>query len=322
MAPAGHLLLVPKPRIRGVPKPVELRSALQAQGLAPKTVGDYYRCATTADNWFVAKGSSAANAPADLVARYADTLPLTWSSRKLLRDSLRWYWRIVRRLDPPLAVIRIPPQPKGRCRALTKKEAYRLASTARNAGDHRGFSVFEGLYQAMRREEMARSRWVEFDGDMLRIVGKGMKERVIPTAPSVLEHPYFRHAVKGSGAASDFVFPGRFGGHVGVTTIWGWIKEIAEEAGVEGVTPHRLRHTCLATQNDVEHNLLATSEFAGHSRPETTAIYTRTKASAMRRAMMSVDYLNERPKRGRKKPPPEWPGQSDLFDDDEDDDDQ
>lgn len=332
MAPVGRLHLVGKeqtpttdgPRLRGVPSHFELRAELQAQGLSPKTVDDYYRCINTADRWFTGRGSSAAKANGDLVAKYADTRPLTWSSRKELRYSLQWYWEIIHRRNAPVAVIRLPPQPDWPCRALTEEEALQLALTARQIGDHRGFAVYLGLYQAMRRAEIARPRWSDFGRMTMKVVGKGMKERTIDVSPSVLDHRYFRHPptrAEVAAGVSEFVFPGRFGGPAGPTTIWKWIRAVAKEAGVDGVTPHRLRHTCLATQNDNTKDLRSVQAFAGHAHSSTTEHYTRAKASNMRAAMMSVDYLSERPKRPKRSPaPPLWPGQSSLFGDGDDED--
>ena len=300
-----------------MPSRFDLRAELLAQGLSPKTVDNYYRCINTADAWFTARGSSASKATADLVMRYAETRPLTWSSRKELRYALQWYWEIIHRRNPPLAVIRLPPQPDWPCRALTEEEAQQLALTARQVGDHRGFAVYLGLYQAMRRAEIARCRWLEFGGNhMMKVVGKGMKERVIDVSPSVLVHRYFRSAPTRSelaAGASEYVFPGRFGGPAGPTTIWKWIRQVADEAGVEAVTPHRLRHTCLATQNDNTRDLRSVQAFAGHAHSTTTEVYTRAKASNMRAAMLSVDYLNERPTRRQPQPQPS------LFDQQEGD---
>ncbi len=283
-------------------------------GFSPKTVDTYYGIITRADTWMTARGHPAAKAPASLVARYADTLPRSWSTRKGLRAALAAYWELVHRRNPPLAVIRVPPKPEMVCRALDEDEAAALARAARDRGDMRAFPMTLGLYQAMRREEMARCRWVDFKGGrMLTVIGKGEKQRTLDVSPSVLGHPYFRAHRPPTPGAGDYLFPGRFGGHVNPATIWKWVTELAEDVGVFGVTPHRLRHTCLATQNDTTGDLRAVRDFAGHSRTATTEGYTRTKASAMHAVMLSVDYLNERPRRGRRPhaPPPS------LFDDDE-----
>lgn len=288
---------------------VTLRSQLQGFGLDPKSVTTYYRRILKVDAWCVARGSSLAKAPGPLIARYADTLPRSWSSRKELRSACKWYWLIVKRRNPPLAFIRVPPKPVMVCKALSIDDARTLAKVCRQAPYPHGFALALGLYQGIRREEIATLPWTAF-GRRLTVIGKGEKQRTIPLHPEVLDK---LAVIDRTGL---FVFPGRFGTHVSPATIWAWIRKLGADAGLPDLTPHQLRHTCLATQHDNNKDLRAVQMFAGHSRPETTSGYTRTTDDAMYASMMSIDYLNERPKR---KGGPTWP-QPSLFDGDGDDD--
>lgn len=267
------------------------------------SVRQYQRAIVKADAWCQARGHSLAKAPGPLIARYADSLPLSASTRRILRCALKHYWEINHRKNPPLDFLRVPPTPEMVCRAFDDDDARRLAKLARQRGDRKGFALALGIYQAMRRAEIAHCRWTDFGDDgHLKIVGKGDKQRVIPIHPEVLD----KLAV--AERRGVYVFPGRFGGHVSPATVWSWIRELGEEAGVVGITTHRLRHTCLAIQNDVNKDLRATQQFAGHSKIQTTEGYTRTRAAALRAAMLSVDYLGENPGRRRHAP------QQGLFD--------
>jgi integrase/recombinase XerC len=279
-----------------------LSTHLVAQGLSDKSVAIYTRRILSADKWLVARGSSLALTGPDLIARYAETLPRGWSSRKELRSAAKWYWIIIRRKNPPLAAIRVPAKPAMVCKALDIDDAKMLAKVARATPYPHGLALSLGLYQALRRAEIATLPWQGF-GRRLTVIGKGEKSRTIPLHPQVLDK------LVGPDRAPEFVFPGRSGGHVAPATVWSWIRDLGEEAGLPHLTPHQLRHTCLATQNDNNKDLRAVQMFAGHSRPETTAGYTRTTDDAMYASMMSVDYLDER-RRGRKAPE-EWPS---LFD--------
>lgn len=281
-----------------------LRTELQALGLSHKTVSIYVRAIHHAEAWCTARGTTLAKVSGPVIAQYAETKPRTWASRKEVRQALGHYWAITRRRNPPLSFIRVPPKPEMVCKAVEDYEARMLAKCARQHEDLPGLALALGLYQAMRREEMARVRWRDFDAGHITIIGKFDKQRRIPLHPEVLDK------VAALERPGEYVFPGRFGGHVSPATIWAWIRKLAEEAGVPRVTPHTLRHTCLATQNDINRDLRATMWFAGHSRPETTSGYTRTRESAVYEAMMSVDYLGERKRAGRR-PAPEWPS---LFD--------
>jgi integrase len=277
-----------------MPSVFSLRTELRALGLAPSSVEDYYGVAMRADKWLTARGSSLATAPVDLLARYVETTEASWSTRKALHYGCRYYWEIVHRRNPPLAVLRIPSQPEGVCRAHTDDEAYRLVTTARDLGDRRGFAVFLGIYEAERRAEMMRSRWSDFapggDRPRVTIFGKGTKTRTVDLVHEVIEHPYFT-----APRTSDYVFPGQSGGHVGPTTIYSWILFVADKAGVADCTPHRLRHTSLATAHDLTEDIRATSLFAGHSKIQTTERYTRSTADAMYAVANAQDFLHERP---------------------------
>ena len=61
-----------------------------------------------------------------------------------------------------------------------------------------------------------------------------------------------------------------------MATVWDWTSQVAEVAGLGHVTTHQLRHTSLTTALDNTGNLRSVMEFARHSRPQTTAGYTRT----------------------------------------------
>lgn len=296
-----------------------LRSQLRSidlgngRSLSDRSVTEYYRMIHRADTFCTLNGGSLATAGPDMIVAFHDSLKRSWSTRKQARAALKHYWTIVGRKNPPLHVIRVPPKPEMVCRARTDEEARQLVKAARRHHDRFGFALTLGLFQGMRREEMARARWVDFDDVYVTIIGKGDKQRRIDLHPDVLDK------LATADRTGEYVFPGRFGGHVAPATVWDWIRKIGDDAGVPNLTPHELRHTCLALQNDSkDHDMRATMEFAGHSRMETTQGYTRTKAAAMRKVMLAVDPLGERTK-GRPKPAPLMQGT--LFDDPEDHDD-
>lgn len=74
-------------------------------------------------------------------------------------------------------------------------------------------------------------------------------------------------------------------------TIASWCAQIASDAGLDAVAPHRLRHTAIATINDETGDLRAAQEFARHADPSTTQLYTRVTAQRLRRAVDSLRYI-------------------------------
>lgn len=265
---------------------MDLQTLFLLRGLSPRTVGIYSATVKSLNRWAEPRCTDIDRITALELVDYLGTIPRTWATRKKLRAALTHYWEATGRADGPLAVVRVPAKPTMVCRALDDGDAHMLAKTARVRCDLKGFAVILGLYQGMRREEIARLPWDAFDGTWLRVIGKAEKERRLPV------HPVTAHTAMAVPRTTAWVFPARrlAGTSAGPATIWQWIREVAEEAGVAGVTPHRLRHTCLATANDNTGDLRAVQAFAGHSRPETTAGYTRASTRALRAVVESIDY--------------------------------
>lgn len=263
---------------------MDFHADLLCAGLSPRTVRAYVAVVAAAEHWFVAHTWLLAKATPAQVSTYSATKPRTFASQNLLRAALVRYWRMVGHPRPPVGALRVPPKPAMTCKALNEDDARLLAKTARARGDPKGLAVLLGMYQALRREEIATLPTTAFDGEWMTVVGKGAKSRTIPL-----------HAVVGTTLDAlplegAYVFPGRFGGPVSPATIWDWIRNVADEAGVGPIRPHWLRHTCLATQNDNTGDLRAVQVFAGHSRPETTAGYTRATRRRLMAVVASIDY--------------------------------
>ena len=170
------------------------------------------------------------------------------------------------------------------CKALDQDDARALVRAARTRGDRKGLAVLLGLYQGLRRAEIAALPWSAIGDDgWVTVVGKGSKTRVIPLHPVVLA------ALEAVPREGEYLFPGRFGGHVAGATVWDWAGEVAVDAGVT-TKLHWLRHTALATQNDATGDLRTVQHFAGHSKPQTTAGYTRASRRRLQDAVLAIDY--------------------------------
>lgn len=258
---------------------------LLALGLAPKTARLYAGNILAAERWCAGRGLTLATLAPEQVVEMAATKPLTHSTRTIFRAALRHYWERAERENPPLRAIRVPPEPRHACRALEEDDARILAKAARARRDRKGLAVVLGLYQAMRREEIATLPWSGLsEAGWLHIVGKGAKARRIPL------HPVTAEALSWVDRSGEYVFPGRFGGSILPVTVWDWVRRVSDEAGVPTIAPHVLRHTSLATANDNTGDLRAVQSFAGHAKPETTSGYTRTTGRRLAAVVASIDY--------------------------------
>jgi integrase/recombinase XerD len=190
---------------------------------------------------------------------------------------------------PPLRAVRVPPAPDMVCRALEPDEASRMVRVS--VGWYpQGLAVLFGLGLGMRREEIAAAQWSRFDPrlEWYTVTGKGDRTRTIPVHPVVAAEVRRIRRID-----RVWIFPGRVGmrDHASPATVWDWTRQVAEQAGVDGVTTHRLRHTALAEMNDQTGDLRTTQAFAGHRNPSVTAGYTRASARRLREASDSLSYL-------------------------------
>ncbi len=267
------------------PKPDDtLVIDLLARGLAQRTAKLYAVTIRRAERWWCQQGATLAAATPVEVVLYVRLQPETWATRKSLRSALGHYWEMVERHDPPLRAIRLPPKPVMVCKALEPDDARILAKAALARDDDLGLAVALGLYEALRREEIATMPWSAFDGDWLTVTGKGTVTATIPV------HPKVKTLLERKPREGTWLFPGRFGGPVSPATIWAWVRIVATEAGVTGVTPHVLRHTSLSTANDATGDLRTVQAFARHSSPLTTSGYTRATKARLQTVVDSLDY--------------------------------
>ncbi len=252
-------------------------------GLSPKTIRIYTRMIERAGT-----ALDLSSCKASQVAGFAESLPNGTSTRRQLRSALRHYWTHIGRLDGPYGAVRVPPKPRGRCRALKPADAARIATTA-EGWQPEGLAVLLALYLGLRREEISKARWDRFDRGFEWYTVQG-KFDVTATLPV---HPMLRRELHPSGYV--WLFPGSRGrAHVTPATIGVWISLVAETAGVAHVTPHELRHTAIATVNDTSGDLRAAQTFARHADPSSTALYTRTTTDRLVHVVNAIDYGQHR----------------------------
>jgi integrase/recombinase XerD len=261
-------------------------------GLAPRTAYLYARMVDRAVPLLAERGTDLAACSAVDLAAICDRFPKSHSQRQMLRSALVAAWEILERPDPPVRALRVPPRPRGRCRALSEDGARQLERAAWALQDERcGLAVLIGLYSGLRRAEIARVRWDDVVDDehgrpqWFRVRGKGDVEADVPI------HPILAGVLERNRRATGYLFRGRqLGQPVSPATIWEWVRQVAAYAGMAPVRTHVLRHTALAEANDRTGDLRAVQELARHTSPDVTAIYTRVKSERLIQVVSAIDY--------------------------------
>jgi integrase len=283
-----------------------LVTRLRARHLGPRTAYNYVRQLAHLAQWCIEHGATIDTVSGGLLEEYAEELPRSRSTRGSLRSALTHYFAMTLHPEPPLWAVRVPKARRMVCRALEDDDARTLEAAALARNDQKGLAVIIGLYLGLRRFEIAKLRWADFSDGWLHIVGKGDVEASIPVHQVVVD--YLGRVPN----RSVFLFPGRSSGSLNPTTLWGWVREVATEAGLGQVPTHVLRHTALATANDETGDLRSVQDFARHAEPTTTSGYTRTTRRRMVAVSEAIGGFYERPDDPEAEPFPARPGQPGL----------
>ncbi len=127
------------------------------------------------------------------------------------------------------------------------------------------------------------------DPTLIRLFGKGSKERVVPVgrfAQSALEQYLVRTrpSLVVQGRGSPALFLNQRGGRLSRQSVWQIISDAATVAGIEAeVSPHTLRHSFATHLLEGGADVRVVQELLGHSSVATTQIYT----------LVTVDRLRE-----------------------------
>ena len=156
---------------------------------------------------------------------------------------------------------------------LSKKEVIDLLRVTYNL-KHR--TILALLYSCgLRIGEVLQLRLANIDLDRRQLVvvqSKGRKDRYIVLAESTV--PLLLNYVS-SYKPQQYLFQGEKGGPYSTSSIRNFLRRSCRKAGIKKrVTPHTLRHSYATHLIENGVNLRLVQELLGHSKPETTMIYT------------------------------------------------
>jgi integrase/recombinase XerD len=128
---------------------------------------------------------------------------------------------------------------------------------------------------------------VLFDEGLVRLFGKGSKERLVPIGRRALGAValYIRETRPGleRGKGQGRLFLNARGTPISRVGVWGIIKRHARVAGItKRVTPHTLRHTFATHLLEGGADLRAVQEMLGHADLGTTQLYTKVDRDYLR----------------------------------------
>jgi integrase/recombinase XerD len=261
------------------------------RGLSANTIGAY-----RADLMTLWRGLSERNIAieaaekADLLDFIATRVKSGAKPRSTARQlsSYRRFFRYIMREGlrdtDPTADIDMPRIGRSLPRSLTEDEVDALLRAPRTDEPlgNRDRAMLELLYATgLRVSELIslRQSQVNFNQGVLRIVGKGDRERLIPLGDEAQR--WLKNFIEGPRMEillerqTDYLFPTRRGDRMTRQAFWHIIKRYAQKAGIEKkLSPHSLRHAFATHLLNRGADLRVVQLLLGHSDLSTTQIYT------------------------------------------------
>ena len=168
----------------------------------------------------------------------------------------------------------------------------------------RDLAILELFYSTgMRLSELADLDFssIDFQGGVVRVLGKGGKERVIPAGKEALEavknYLNMRRSMTKLTANADqeAIFLNRSGRRLSARTIGRIVKKYAAKISEDQKTsPHTLRHTFATHLLDQGADLLAVKDLLGHESLSTTQTYTHVTTERLKKIYKKAHPRAER----------------------------
>jgi len=238
------------------------------------------------------------------------------AATQLRFSALRTFYKfLVRRGDveiTPIRNIALPKMPKRLPKYLTVQQMVDLLDAPlkvlagqgkeRKAGRpvsvvaaHRDVAILEMIYSCgLRISELVglRVEDVDWREQLVRVRGKGKKERQVPVGEAALravEAYWARLKSRPAGPSPVFLSETRKRSPVNKNMLARRLKTYLALAGLDpAITPHKLRHSYATHLLDAGADLRSVQELLGHAHLETTQVYTHITTERLKKAYNSA----------------------------------
>lgn len=279
-----------------------LRHVTIERGLSAHTIAAYRRDLDGYRGWLAAEGiTDTTEVTPAVIDRFiaerasAEPAPAATSLARL-QSSVRGWHRFLARegieSDDPSGRLRPPKAPRRLPKALTIEQVERLlaAPSPEEPLGIRDRALLELLYATGARVSEAVGLDVDdlAHGEVLRLRGKGSKERIVPVGSYARDavDAYLtrvRPGLAAKGRSSARLFLGARGAPLSRQSAWLVIRAAAERAQITAeVSPHTLRHSFATHLLQGGADVRVVQELLGHSSVATTQIYTHVSVDALR----------------------------------------
>jgi integrase/recombinase XerD len=262
------------------------------KGLAELTLSAYQQDLVQLSRWLAERGDRLSTAKEVEIQQFLqqrhDNGASARSNARLLSTFKQFYRHLVRcgdRQDNPTALISAPRIPRSLPKSMAESDVERLLQAPDLDSDYgmRDRCMLELMYSSgLRVSELVglQVNQVNTRLGLVRLIGKGSKERVVPVGEEALHWlkrylQVARPALQLSSTVNDGLFLSSRGTAITRQAFWQNIKKHLLKAGVKTVfSPHSLRHAFATHLLNHGADLRTVQMLLGHSSLSTTQIYT------------------------------------------------
>ena len=221
--------------------------------------------------------------------RYLNDQNLSSSSINRSFSSIRSYHKFLSGEEKishnPTQLLEPPKQSKKLPKVLSVQEVNEIINSVNleSSMGYRDMAILETLYSAgLRVSELCALEMnnILFDSSMLRVLGKGNKERYVPLGSKAIKLiddycKYVRSKLVDKKHSDGNVFLSKNGKQLTRMTIFNIMKKWTLISGInKDISPHTFRHSFATHLLEGGADLRAVQEMLGHSDISTTQIYT------------------------------------------------
>lgn len=209
-----------------------------------------------------------------------------------LRSFYRWMVRMGHVRQNPALGLTLPKLAKRLPQFLTVAQMEALLAAplqveGEEVAKRRDKAMLEVLYSAgLRVHELVglNDEDVDLLGEIIRVRGKGRKERLAAIGAPAVEAVQRYIESRGSGAPRDPLFRNRQGARLTARSVQRLLKKYLIATGLDpSLTPHKLRHSFATHLLDAGADLRSVQELLGHASLSTTQIYTHVSAERLKK---------------------------------------
>ena len=263
---------------------------LQLRNRSPRTIETYVYHVRELARYFNQSPDLLSN---DQIHRYILHLlhhkRVSWSSYNQAMAAFRFFYRVTYPSDT--AVTRLPYGKRPKCLPAVRSPQ-QVALFLDSVSNRTIRLLLRTIYATgLRISEALHLTAAQIDSSrmVVRVLGKGQKERVVPLSPRLLTElrDYWRET-----RPTPWMFPGKDRHRpLNAATVQKACKRACRAAGLPRITPHTLRH-CHATHLlEAGVDTRTIQALLGHHRIGTTALYTHVTLAGVRQVVSPLDRL-------------------------------